>query len=44
MKRELYENYLLMKHLYLSINEINSLEPHIKCYYICEIEKFLNKK
>lgn len=43
MKRELYENYLLMKYIMMSMKQINSLEAHEKEYYINDIETFLNK-
>lgn len=39
MKRELYENFLLSKYLFMTMEQINKLEPHEKEYYIVEVEK-----
>jgi len=44
MKKELYENYLLMRYLFLTFEQVNSLENHEKEYYIKEITKYLNIK
>jgi len=43
MKRVIYENFLLAKYLFLTMEEINNLEAHIKSYYVDEIERYLKE-
>ena len=41
MKRELYENYLLMRYIHMTMEQINPLTDHQKVYYIEDIEEYL---
>lgn len=44
MEKEIYENYLLMRFLFLTMEQINSLEFYEKDYYIKEINEYLESK
>ena len=44
MKKELYDNYLLVKYLFLTMEQVNSLEEHEKEYYINDIKRYLEYK
>lgn len=42
MKKDLYDNFLLIKYLFMTMEQVNSLEQHEKDYYVIEIKKYLN--
>lgn len=42
MKKELYDNFLLVKYLFLTMEQVNTLEDYEKEYYINDIKKYLN--
>lgn len=44
MKRELYENYLLVKYINMTMEQINSLDKKTKAYYVDNIEEYLKSK
>lgn len=44
MKRELYESVILMKYLFMTMTQINKLEPHEKKYYVEQVEKYIKNK
>lgn len=44
MKRDLYVNFLLMKHINMTMEQCNKLEDHEKDYYVIEIEKYLDSE
>ena len=41
MKRELYENWLLVRYIGMTISQANSLDKKTKAYYINNIEEYL---
>ncbi len=43
MKKELYENFLLVKYMYMTMEQVNKLEDHEKEWYINKIKEYLNK-
>ena len=44
MKRELYVNFLLVRYMFMTMDQVNSLEDHEKEYYVIEIEKYLDSE
>ena len=44
MRRELYENYLLVWHIGMTMEQINSLDKKTKAYYVNNIEEYLKNK
>lgn len=44
MKRELYENYLLVRYIGMTMEQVNSLDIKTKAYYINNIEEYLKTK
>ena len=41
MKREFYENYLLVWHIGMTMEQINSLDDKTKEYYVNDIKEYL---
>lgn len=41
MKKELYENYLLVRYMYMTMEQVNKLDDHEKEYYIKNIKEYL---
>tara|TARA_R110000868_G_scaffold176916_3_gene414930 strand:+ start:5232 stop:5375 length:144 start_codon:yes stop_codon:yes gene_type:complete len=44
MKRDLYENWLLVWHIGMTMGQVNSLDKETKAYYVNNIEQYLSKK
>ena len=42
MKKELYENYLLVRYMYMTMEQVNKLDDHEKQWYIKKIKEYLN--
>lgn len=41
MKKELYDNFLLVKYMYMTMEQINSLDDYEREYYINNIKEYL---
>lgn len=41
MEKELRDNYLLVRYLHMTMEQVNSLEPYEKEHYINNIEEYL---
>jgi hypothetical protein len=42
MKRDIYVNYMICKHLFVTISDVNQMSEAQKEYYMSQIEKYLN--
>lgn len=41
MKKELYENFLLVKYMFMTMEQVNKLQDHEKEWYVKNIKEYL---